>query len=94
MKLVKKKTQKKIEKMVAKIIKKHGPQVATGIATALGSALATLASTTAPGGKGKKSNLKKMSEEIGAAVTGDRPRKAGKRKSGDDKSKKKRPKRT
>ena len=70
MKLVKKKTRKAISKSVGKVIHKHGPAIAAGLAGSIASTLATLAGTEAPGSKGKKSNLAKLSEDVSEKLTG------------------------
>ena len=70
MKLVKKKTRKAISKSVSKVIQKHGPAIAAGLAGSIASTLATLAGTEAPGSKGKKSNLAKLSENVSEKLTG------------------------
>ena len=70
MKLVSGKTRKAIRKSVRKVIGKHGPQIAAGLAGGIASTLATLARTEAPGSKGKKSNLAKLSEDVSGKLTG------------------------
>jgi hypothetical protein len=70
MRLVKKKTRKAISKSVGKVIQKHGPAIAAGLAGGIASTLATLAGTEAPGSKGKKSNLAKLSDDISERLTG------------------------
>src|SRR4051812_34846439 len=70
MKLVKKKTRKAISKRIGKVIHKHAPVIAAGLAGSIASTLATLAGTDAPGSKGKKSNLTKLSEEGYDKLTG------------------------
>jgi hypothetical protein len=70
MKLMKKKTRKAISKSVGKVIHKHGPAIASGLAGSIASTLATLAGTEAPGSKGKKSNLAKVSEDVSEKLTG------------------------
>jgi hypothetical protein len=64
MAIVNKKTRKALRKGVKKVIKKHGPKLAAGLAGGVASTLATLASTEAPGTKGKQSNLGKLSKEV------------------------------
>ena len=70
MKLVKGKTRKAIRKSVRKVIRKHGPKIAAGLAGGIASTLATLAGTEAPGSKGKKSNLAKLSEDFSDQLSG------------------------
>jgi len=79
MKLVNKKTQKAIRKSVKKVIKKHGPEMAASLAGGIASTLATLASTDAPGTKGQKSNLAKLSRKVSDTVLGEDGKKARKR---------------
>jgi NH3-dependent NAD+ synthetase len=79
MKLANRKTRKAIRKSVRKVIKKHGPEAVAGLAGGLASALATLASTDAPGTKGKKSNLAKLSQQVSTALAGDDSKKSRKR---------------
>ena len=67
--LIKNKTRKAIRKGVEKVINKHGPQIAAGLAGGIASTLATLAGTEAPGSKGKKSNLAKLSEDVSEKLT-------------------------
>jgi hypothetical protein len=79
MKLMKRKTRKAIQKSVRKVIKRHGSEAAAGLAGGVASALATLASTDAPGTKGKKSNLGKLSQQVSQALAGDDRKKSRKR---------------
>jgi hypothetical protein len=86
MKLIDRKTRKAIRKGVnkalkssgmKKALKRHGPEIAAGLAGSLVSTLATLASTTAPGTKGKRSNLARLSDTAADAVTpAKKPKKA------------------
>ena len=71
MKIVNRKTRKAIRKGVKKAIKKHGPKIAAGLAGGVASTLATLASTEAPGTKGKQSNLDKVSNRVSEMIAGD-----------------------
>jgi hypothetical protein len=71
MKIVNRKTQKAIRKSVKKIIKKHGPKIAAGLAASIASTLATLASTSAPGSKGRKSNLAHVSDKVSKMLSSD-----------------------
>lgn len=71
MMIVKRKTSKAIRKSVNRVIKKHGPRIAAGLAGGIASALATLASTEAPGRKGRKSNLGALSQQVTDALAGD-----------------------
>jgi len=70
MKLVKRKTRKAIRKSVKKAINEHGPGIAAAVVSGVASTLATLAGTEAPG-KGGKSNLRELSDNVTAAVSGD-----------------------
>ncbi|HZA35989.1 MAG TPA: hypothetical protein VE505_13715 [Vicinamibacterales bacterium] len=69
-KLMRRKTRKAIRKSVGKVIHNYGPQIAAGLAGGIASTLATLAGTEAPGSKGKKSNLAKLSEDVSEKLTG------------------------
>lgn len=71
MKIMKRKTRKAIRRSVKKVVKKHGPEVAAGLVGSVASAVATLASTKAPGRKGKQSNLAAMSERVSDALIGE-----------------------
>lgn len=64
MKIVSRKTRKAIRKSVKKVIKKHGAKIAAGLAGGIASTLAALASTEAPGPKGKQTNLAKVSRKV------------------------------
>jgi hypothetical protein len=84
MAIVGKKTQKAIRKSVKqalktsgmrKALKKHGPEIVAGMAGSITSALATLAGTVAPGSKGKKSNLAKLSQKAYDSLTQKKTRK-------------------
>ena len=75
MKLVKRKTRKAIRKGVNRLITKHGGEIAAGLAGSIASTLATLASTNAPGTKGPKSNLGKLSEKLVDTLTGKKAKK-------------------
>jgi ATP-dependent protease HslVU (ClpYQ) peptidase subunit len=79
MKLANRKTRKAIRKSVKKVVKKHGPKIVAGLAGAIASTLATLASTAAPGTKGKQSNLRKAARQVTDSLTGDEERKPRKR---------------
>ena len=68
MKLMNRKTRKAIRKSLRKVIRKHGPELVAGLAAAVASAVATLASTDAPGTRGEKSNLGKLSEKMAGAL--------------------------
>jgi hypothetical protein len=68
MKIVNRKTRKAIRKSVKKVVKKHGAKVAAGLVGGIASTLATLASTEAPG-KGKQTNLAKVSKKVGDMIT-------------------------
>ena len=71
MKLLKRKQRKALSRSVSKIIKKHGSEIAAGLASSVASTLATLASTDAPGTSGKKSNLRKLSQNVSRALASD-----------------------
>jgi len=79
MKLVNRKTRKAIRKSVKKALKKHGPKIVAGLAASIASTLATLASTDAPGTKGRQSNLRKAVREVSHILTGDTGKRSGKR---------------
>jgi hypothetical protein len=79
MKLVNRKTQKAIRKSLKKALKKHGPKIVAGLAASIASTLATLASTDAPGTKGRQSNLRKAVREVSHVLTGDTGKKSRKR---------------
>jgi hypothetical protein len=70
MKMVNRKTRKAIRKAVKKVIKKHGAKIAAGLAGGIASTLATLASTEAPGAKGKRSNLGEVSKRVTDMISG------------------------
>ncbi len=70
MKLVNRKIRKAIKKSVRKAMKKHGPALVAGLASSLASTLATLATTEAPGKRGK-SNLAEVVDRAEQALTGD-----------------------
>jgi hypothetical protein len=78
MKLVNRKTRKAIRKSVKKAIKKHGAQIVAGLAASIASTLATLASTDAPGTKGRQSNLRKAVRQVSDVLTGDTGKKSRK----------------
>jgi hypothetical protein len=67
-KLLKRKTRKALRKSINKIAKKHGSKIAVGLMGSLASTLATLASTDAPGGHGKRSNLDELSRRLSEAM--------------------------
>lgn len=79
MKLVNRKTQKAIRKSVKKALKKHGPKIVAGLAASIASTLATLASTDAPGTKGRQSNLRKAVRQFSDVLTGDTGKRSRKR---------------
>jgi hypothetical protein len=79
MKLVNRKTRKAIQKSVKKALKKHGPKIVAGLAASIASTLATLASTDAPGTKGRQSNLRKAVREVSHMLTGDTGKRSRKR---------------
>jgi len=79
MKLVNRKTQKAIRKSLKKALKKHGPKIVAGLAASIASTLATLASTDAPGTKGRQSNLRKAVRDVSDVLTGDTGKKSRKR---------------
>lgn len=79
MKLVNRKTQKAIRKSLKKALKKHGPKIVAGLAASIASTLATLASTDAPGAKGRQSNLRKAVREVSHVLTGATGKKSRKR---------------
>jgi len=89
MKLMKKKTRKAISKSVGKVIHKHGPAIAAGLAGSIASTLATLAGTDAPGSKGKKSNLARLSEDVSDKLTGGTDQRTAHTSSDDESAKKK-----
>jgi hypothetical protein len=68
MKLMTKKTRKTIDKAVRKAMKKNGPALMAGLASAFASSLATLASTQAPGKRGK-SNLANVVDRVQDSLT-------------------------
>jgi hypothetical protein len=71
MRIVKKKTQKKITKAFQKLVKKHGPEIGATLAGGIASSLAALASTRAPGDKGLKASLAKLSDDLNELLGGD-----------------------
>ena len=68
MKLLKRKTRKAFRKSINKIAKKHGSKIAMGLVGSLASTLATLATTDAPRGHGKRSNLDELSRRLSEAM--------------------------
>ena len=68
MRLVDRKTRKGIRKALRKVIRSHGAEIVSGLATGVASMLITLASTEAPGTKGRKSNLAKVREKMSNAL--------------------------
>jgi ATP-dependent protease HslVU (ClpYQ) peptidase subunit len=80
MKIANRKTRKAIKKSVNKVVKKHGPKIVAGLAGGIASALATLASTEAPGTKGKQSNLRKAVRDVSDVLTGDEAKKPRRRR--------------
>jgi len=80
MKMVNRKTRKVIRKSVKKVVKKHGPKIVAGLAGGIASTLATLASTDAPGTKGKQSNLRKAVNQVSDALTTDGDKKSRRRR--------------
>ena len=79
MKLVNRKTRKAIRKSLKKVVKKHGPEIVAGLAGAIASTLATLASTNAPGTKGRQSNLRKAVQQFSDVLSGDTGKRSRKR---------------
>lgn len=79
MKLMNRKTRKAIRKSVKKVLKKHGPKIVAGLAASIASTLATLASTDAPGTKGKQSNLRKAVRQVSDVLRGDTGKRSRKR---------------
>jgi hypothetical protein len=84
MAIVGKKAQKAIRKSVnralkktgmKKALKKYGPEIVAAVAASIASTLATLGNTVAPGSKGKKSNLAKLSKNAYDKLTPTKTRK-------------------
>ena len=89
MKILKRKTRRAIRKSINKIAKKHGSEIAAGLVGSLASTLATLASTDAPAGRGKRTNLAELSRRLSEAITGPLGKKSHRKVGANDKLAKK-----